>query len=116
MKSGVVVGTKTFRARPSFLAAKAAAKPALPPEEDTKCFARFLAASRHNAPIPRNLNEPVGWQFSSFRKTSLFNNRERRADGMQGVLIWICIRVASMKGFAEVLTRMFDYAPTCQWR
>jgi hypothetical protein len=92
----VDTGTTTVHGKPRVLAAQTAASPAFPPDDAKKCT-RFPAldglcrCERIWAPIARDLKEPLGWVFSSFRRIVQPASVERgvlfiRGVGIQGFL------------------------------
>lgn len=75
-------GTTTVHGRWTNWAARTAARPAFPPEEEKKCVGFdvddakaevevLLLDLRTRLPRPRILKEPEGWRFSSFRRILL---------------------------------------------
>ena len=81
--SGTITETGILNIRPEY----ATAIPALPPEEHTKPFTARPACVAHACPIPRNLNEPEGWEDSILSQTLPPSFDDNGSDSMRGVSV-----------------------------
>ena len=86
--SCVLCGTTIVVRTPSATPAVAAAKPALPPDGQTKWRAPAATARWHRRPMPRSLKEPDGCVFSILSQRSLPSAAESAAWRSRGVWMW----------------------------